>query len=110
MIEFFLHRELTRRNIRKTQFAKMIGVRPDTITAMYNGDIKRVHIDVLDKICYALGCELSDIMSFTDKEYVVVKRNGCPLYGPETRVSCEQYLKNLDDESVNGIRIKQVFH
>ncbi len=108
MIEFFLHKELIRRNICKTELAKMTGIRPDTITAIVNGDIKRVPIDALDKICYALGCELADIMRFTDKEYIIAKRNGGPVYGPETRSNCEQHLKTLDNETADKLQIKQV--
>ncbi len=111
MIEFFLHKELINRNINKAQLSTMTGIRRDTITDIVNGDIKRIPVDALDKICYALGCNLSDIMSFTDKEYLVTKRTGSIVYGPETRANCERYLEDNTSSAVaNELQIKQVIH
>ncbi len=68
MIQFRLHEELKKRNIRKTNFAHTTGIRPDTITAICYGNIKRVPVDILDKICQTLDCELSDIITYTRRK------------------------------------------
>ncbi len=108
MIEFLLDKELAKRNMPRIKLAEITGIRPDTITALCNGSIKRIPVSGLDKICYALGCDLSDIMSFTDKEYYVTTKSGRPKYGPDTYSNCEQYLNNLDATSAKGLIIKQV--
>ncbi len=110
MIEFFLQQELTKRNMPKSELAKATGMRPDTIAAICNGDIKRLPVDGLDRICYTLGCQLSDIMRFTDKEYMVTTKAGHCKYGPATYTDCQQFLNNLDGPATNELSIKQLVH
>ncbi len=98
MIEFSLHKVLLKRDMNKTQLAEITGIRRDTITAIVNGDIKRIPVDALDKICYALNCQLSDIMSYTDQEWILAKPNGVVAFGPSDEQSCILRYRKLIDE------------
>lgn len=48
----------------RKKLAELIGVRPNTIGDMYNENIKKIDIDVLNKICKTLGCEVQDILEY----------------------------------------------
>lgn len=50
------------RELLKKDLARIANISSYTISKMGNDD--NVTVDVLGKICYALGCKLDDIMEF----------------------------------------------
>lgn len=54
----------TLKNHNKSQYwlAKTTGIAASTINNLCNGKTKSVDFVILDKICAALNCEVSDIM------------------------------------------------
>ncbi|MBQ3047312.1 MAG: helix-turn-helix transcriptional regulator [Clostridia bacterium] len=50
------------RELLKKDLARIANISSYTISKMGNND--NVTVDVLGKICYALGCKLDDIMEF----------------------------------------------
>lgn len=48
--------------------AEITGIRPNTVSALWHGTIKRVEIDQIDKLCTALNCQPGDLL-----EYIPVK-------------------------------------
>lgn len=44
--------------------ARVTGIRPSTISDLYNEMAERVGLEQLDKICETLECPLSDIMKY----------------------------------------------
>lgn len=53
---------LNRRGILKTQFAKDIGISPNTLAKLSNNDI--VSLDVIDKACAYLDVQPGEIIEF----------------------------------------------
>ena len=45
----------------------MTGIRPNTISELYNEVATRISLDHLDLICEALGCDLTDLIGGTQK-------------------------------------------
>jgi putative transcriptional regulator len=44
--------------------AEMTGIRPNTISALWHGTIKRIEIDQIDKLCVALKCQPGDLLEY----------------------------------------------
>lgn len=65
MIRIYLSRILGERRWSQAKLAKITGIRPTTIGLLYNEQSRRIELDYLDKICNALGCDLSDLLEYT---------------------------------------------
>ena len=46
------------------ELSQRTGIRPPTISAICTGAIKEIPVGVLEKICSALNCSVSDIVEF----------------------------------------------
>jgi len=44
--------------------AEMTGIRPNTVSALWHGTIKRIEIDQIDKLCTALNCQPGDLLEY----------------------------------------------
>ena len=68
MIRFTVKSMLARRNMTQKQLAEITGIRPPTISAICLGTAKHIPVDVLDKLCTALDCQPSDLLSHAKEE------------------------------------------
>lgn len=50
------------RGINRNTLARSIGARFEVIDKWYNGEIVKLDLDVLARICFVLECEPSDIL------------------------------------------------
>lgn len=64
MIKIHLSRILGEKRWTQADLARKTGIRPSTISEMYNELIERVNLDYLDRICEVLDCEVSDILEY----------------------------------------------
>lgn len=55
---------LKKNNISRSSLARQGELRYDTILSYCRGDVTRLDIDTLAKICSALDCDVSDIIEF----------------------------------------------
>ncbi|MDT3699753.1 MAG: helix-turn-helix transcriptional regulator [Thermincola sp.] len=62
MIKIHLSRLLGERRWTQADLARKTGIRPTTISEIYNEIIERINLDHLDLICEALNCEVSDLL------------------------------------------------
>ena len=62
MIRIKLSRILGEKRYSQADLARMTGIRPATISELYNEFATRINLEQLDKICDALGCDVSDII------------------------------------------------
>lgn len=49
----------------QADLARLTGIRPTTINEIYHEIAERINIEHLDLICEALGCDLSEIITYT---------------------------------------------
>lgn len=68
MIKIHLSRLLGERRISQAELSRQTGIRPSTISEMYNEIVERVNLEYLDKICEYLSCSLSDLMEYIPNE------------------------------------------
>lgn len=61
MIKCCLKTILRERNLSQKELCDMINARPSTICDWCNNNIESVKLKLLDDICTALGCDISDI-------------------------------------------------
>lgn len=68
-IESKLAAILKERNITRNALKELTGVKYDVITRYYkNEGIERIDLDVLSKFCYALNCDISDLLQYHEPE------------------------------------------
>ena len=69
MIKVKLHRAMADRDVRtQKQLVDMTGITPNTISAIYNGEIKAIRLDTLDKLCVILNCKVGDLLEHVDAD------------------------------------------
>ena len=55
------------KGMNKNRLSVLTGVKFDTIQKYYNGDVYRIDVDVLAMFCYALNCDVNDIVEYNKK-------------------------------------------
>ncbi len=75
MIRILLSTRLGERRWTQAELSRATGIRKNTISEMYNEISKKVSLDELDRICEALGCDLSDIIKYEPNEVPKITRN-----------------------------------
>ena len=79
MVRILLSTRLGERRWSQADLARMTGIRPNTISELYNEVATRISLEHLDLICEALDCDLSDlIVRIPNKEPQVKTRTGAP--------------------------------
>ena len=62
MVKVYLKSILNEKGITQKELCKMIHARPSTICDLCNNNAESVKLQLLDDICRALGCNLTDIL------------------------------------------------
>lgn len=62
MIKCCLKTILRDRNLSQKELCDMINARPSTICDWCNNNVESVKLKLLNDICAALGCDISDIL------------------------------------------------
>ncbi len=84
MVRILLSTRLGERRLTQADLARMTGIRPNTISELYNEVATRISLDHLDLICEALECQLTDLIQVTpNKEPRVKTRTGAPRFKGE---------------------------
>ena len=79
MIRFKTKKLLAMREMTQKELADLTGIRPPTISALCVGTAKHIPVDVLDKICFVLGCQPADLLEYvSDDEEQVARKAAAP--------------------------------
>lgn len=76
MIRIYLSRLLGERRMTQADLSRLTGIRPNTISDIYNEIAERISIDHLDKICEALQCSLDELITYVPSD---IRRTGVDL-------------------------------
>ena len=79
MIRLLLSRKMGELRITQAELSDATGIRPNTINDLYHDVADRVSLENLDKICEALGCDLSEIVEYVPNNLQTVRR--CVSHG-----------------------------
>lgn len=66
-IRFSFDKVMDAKKINRNQLASRAGIRFEVADRFYNGNIERMDMDVLAKICFVLDCDVSELMRY-DKQ------------------------------------------
>ena len=66
-IRFSFDKVMDAKQVNRNQLASRAGIRFEVADRFYNGNIERMDMDVLAKICFALNCDVSELMRY-DKQ------------------------------------------
>ena len=64
MIKIHLSRILGEKRITQAELARQTGIRPSTISDIYNEMTGRLNIEYLDRICEYLDCSITDLIEY----------------------------------------------
>lgn len=64
VVELRLKELMDARGISRNQLAKLIDARFEVVSKWYNGKVEKLDLDILARMCYALDCEVSDIVVY----------------------------------------------
>ena len=67
-VEIQLKQLMNNKDISRNALAKAINTRFEVIDKWYNGNVERIDIDILARICYVLGCDISDIIVYVHND------------------------------------------
>ena len=82
MVRILLSTRLGERRLTQADLSRMTGIRPNTISELYNEIATRISLEHLDLICEALDCDLSDLIQITrNAEPRVKTRAGASRFG-----------------------------
>ncbi|WP_312048291.1 helix-turn-helix domain-containing protein [Anaerotignum sp.] len=64
-IRFHVKEIMDSKELTRSKLAKLANIRFEVADKWYHGNIERMDIDVLTRICFVLDCEISDLMTYT---------------------------------------------
>lgn len=57
---------LGKHKMNRKQLSELTGIRPNTVSMLYDETIKRIDIDIINKLCKAFNCNIEDIFEYTE--------------------------------------------
>ena len=54
------------RNITRNYLARHINARFEVVDKWYNGDVEKLDLDILARICFVLKCNVEDVITYTE--------------------------------------------
>ena len=67
-VELKLKEVMDARGITRNQLAKLIDARFEVVGKWYKGEVEKMDLDILARICYALDCTAEDIVRYVPAE------------------------------------------
>ena len=63
-VELRLKEVMDERGISRNQLAKLIDARFEVVGKWYKGEVEKMDLDILARICYALDCTTEDLIKY----------------------------------------------
>lgn len=66
IITLHLRELMDQQGLNRNQMAKLINVRFEVVDKWYHGEVERMDLDVLARICFVLHCQPGDLLGYTE--------------------------------------------
>lgn len=63
-VKLCLREVMEERGISRNQLAKLIDARFEVVNKWYQGEVEKMDLDILARICYALDCTTEDLLRY----------------------------------------------
>ena len=63
-IKLKLKEIMDKKSISRNNLARSINVRFEVIDRWYNGNVEKIDLDILSRICFVLDCKIDDILEY----------------------------------------------
>ena len=67
-VELKLKEVMDARGITRNQLAKLIDARFEVVGKWYKGEVEKMDLDILARICYALDCRIDELLVYIPGE------------------------------------------
>lgn len=67
-VQLRLRELLEQRGVSRNQLAKLIDARFEVVGKWYDGNVEKMDLDILARICYALDCRIEDVLLYQPGE------------------------------------------
>ena len=67
-VQLRLRELLEQRGVSRNQLAKLIDARFEVVGKWYDGNVEKMDLDILARICYALDCGNEDVLLYQPGE------------------------------------------
>lgn len=67
-VELRLKEVMEERGITRNQLAKLIDARFEVVSKWYKGEVEKMDLDILARICYAMDCTTEDLLRYVPAE------------------------------------------
>ena len=67
-VELRLKEVMDEIGISRNQLAKLIDARFEVVSKWYKGEVEKMDLDILARICYALDCTTDDLLQYVPGE------------------------------------------
>ena len=65
MIEITLNEVLGKKRMKMSELSELSGVNKNSILSLYHNRSRRIDLDVMEKLCKALDCDLAELLRYT---------------------------------------------
>lgn len=77
-IALHLREIMEERGITRNQLAKRIDARFEVVNKWYQGELEKMDLDILARICYALDCTTEDLLEYIPGEALLSRNKKKP--------------------------------
>lgn len=64
MVKIKLCELMGKRKMTRKYLSELTGIRPNTIGDLYNENVKKIDIQVLNQICEVFECNIADVLEY----------------------------------------------
>lgn len=54
------------RGITRNRLARLVNTRYEVVDKWYRGQVEKLDLDVLARVCFVLGCNVHDLLEYTE--------------------------------------------
>ena len=65
-IELTVKTVMDEKNITRGKLARLIDTRFEVVDKLYKGELEKVDLDILARVCFVLNCNEGDLMNYTE--------------------------------------------